>query len=65
MNHEPPTNTFYDRQLKKAGLFSKNLRDTAFFIAEHAVRVIRACAHRHPESSRRIYREINADYTNM
>ncbi|MHC4206786.1 MAG: hypothetical protein ACYSTT_19195 [Planctomycetota bacterium] len=29
-------------------IFQKNPRDTAFFIAEHAVRAVQACAHRGP-----------------
>jgi len=52
---------FYDRQSKKAGFFSKNLHYTAFFIDEHAVRTVRACAHSRPERSRRIYRRMNTD----
>jgi hypothetical protein len=43
--------------------FSENLRDTAFFIDEHAVRTVRACAHSRPERSRRIYRRINRRLT--
>jgi len=62
MNYELPTNTFYERQSKKAGIFFINLRETASFIDEHAVRTVRACAHRRPERSRRIYRGINADF---
>jgi hypothetical protein len=52
-------------QKKRAnsGIFSKNVRYTAFLIAEHAVRAVRFCAHRRPERSRRIYRGINVDFT--
>jgi hypothetical protein len=42
--------------MQKSGHIFKNLHDTATFIAEHAVRAIRACAHRRPERGRRIYR---------
>jgi len=32
MNHELLTNTFYEQDCENAGIFSKNLRETASFV---------------------------------